>query len=172
MSNVVGIDPGFTGAIAILNTNTKNIIEILDMPTFQIDRGGKKKSELDLQTIVQTFNKIEKIEHVYIEQVHSFPKQGVSSAFAFGKQFGELLGILTALKIPYTPVHPTKWKANLEVKKGKDASRARASQLMPTAAHWWTRKRDEGRAEAALIAFYGYLSKSYKQRQQRASIKD
>ena len=171
MVNIVGIDPGFTGAIAILDTHTKSIVEILDMPIFQIDRSEKKKNELDLQAIVQAFNQSKKIEHVYIEAVHSFPGQGISSAFSFGKQFGELRGIIAALKIPYTAVHPTKWKADLKVPKGKDASRARASQLMPAAAHWWTRKKDEGRAEAALIAFHGYTFNLSKQHQQRAVIR-
>jgi hypothetical protein len=38
-------------------------------------------------------------------------------------------------------------------RKGK--ARARASQLLPAAAHQWRLKRDDGRAEAALTALWG-----------------
>ena len=45
-----------------------------------------------------------------IEQVHSMPKQGVASSFKFGRHYGFLLGVLTALGIPYQTVTPQKWQ--------------------------------------------------------------
>jgi hypothetical protein len=41
---------------------------------------------------------------------------------------------------------------------GKDGARARASQLIPSAAHHWPLKKHDGRAEAALLAFYASRS--------------
>ena len=50
---------------------------------------------------------------------------------------------------------PQRWKKALSLGQGKDAARARASQLLPAHAHYWQRVKDDGRAEAALIAVYG-----------------
>jgi hypothetical protein len=41
------------------------------------------------------------------------------------------------------------------VKGDKDVSRQRASALLPRHSGLWLRKKDDGRAEAALIAYYG-----------------
>ena len=41
------------------------------------------------------------------------------------------------------------------IRAGKDGSRARASALMPRHASSWTRIKDDGRAEAVLIALWG-----------------
>jgi len=60
------------------------------------------------------------------------------------------------MKIAYTLVAPATWKRALGgIPAEKDAARARASQLMPSASGYWARKKDDGRAEAALIAFWG-----------------
>ena len=50
---------------------------------------------------------------------------------------------------------PRRWKRALHVPKAKDAARARASQLLPEAAHQWRLRKHDGRAEAALLALYG-----------------
>ncbi len=40
---------------------------------------------------------------------------------------------------------------------GKDGSRLRVSELMPAYAECWRRAKDDGRAEAALIALWAVL---------------
>jgi hypothetical protein len=40
-------------------------------------------------------------------------------------------------------------------RENKDASRQKASMLFPKFAHLWARKKDDGRAEAVLLAHYG-----------------
>ncbi|MFS9669006.1 hypothetical protein, partial [Klebsiella pneumoniae] len=57
-----------------------------------------------------------------------------------------------------TPVKPTVWKSSLQVPRDKNQARARATQLFPSAAAQVARVKDDGRAEAALIAFWGLLS--------------
>ena len=44
-----------------------------------------------------------------IEKVHSMPGQGVASTFKFGMNYGQWIGILTALQIPYEMITPQKW---------------------------------------------------------------
>jgi crossover junction endodeoxyribonuclease RuvC len=92
-------------------------------------------------------------EHVYVELVHSMPKQGVASSFNFGHSTGTIMGVLGALGVRHTLVTPQAWKkaAGL-IGTDKDAARARAIQLWPR----WTDLHKKGKgqalADAALIA--------------------
>ena len=157
----IGIDPGLNGAIAVLGPGDE--LEIFDMPTLQIDRGGKKKRELDLPFLRSIFcsqlgmmcRLIPDYRHIFLEAANAMPGQGVSSVFSFGKSYGSLLGMLAALEFPITTVHPAKWKRALSMAKGKDASRQRAAQLFPMNADDFRLVKYDGRAEAALIAFWG-----------------
>jgi crossover junction endodeoxyribonuclease RuvC len=117
-------------------------------------RGGKTKRELDAHALARLIGD-RRPGHAFVELVGAMPGQGVSSVFAFGKSFGVVIGVLAALDVPFTFVAPVVWKRAFGVPAAKDGARARASQLMPAAAHHWTRVRDDGRAEAALIAYYG-----------------
>ena len=85
------------------------------------------------------------------------PGQGVSSVFAFGKGFGIVLGVLAANFVPLELVAPAAWKRAIGIPSGsgKDASRARASALLPHLAGHWSRSKDDGLAEAVLIALWG-----------------
>ena len=148
---IAGIDVGLHGAIALLNG--KRLL-VSDMPTHELIRGGKKKHELDIHKLAQELTA--PITHCYVEKVNSMPGQGVSSVFSFGTSYGIVLGILAAYKIPYTLVPPMTWKKALNVPAAKDASRARASQLLPQHAGIWSKVKHDGRAESALIALYGW----------------
>ena len=151
---VLAVDPGLSGAIAILGPSLDDLV-VHDMPVHTIARGGKSKRDVDavaLATIIRASG----AEHAFVEQVGAMPGQGVSSVFAFGKGYGIALGVLAALYMPTTTVPPQRWKRALQVPAGKDAARARASQLMPRHAHHWPLKKHDGRAEAALIALFGW----------------
>lgn len=151
---IIGIDPGLKGAIAFFEDG--KIEAIFDMPTFEVERNKKKKSEVDVAMLVAHLNSpVTCKATAYLEKVGAMPKQGTSSMFSFGTSYGILLGVLGALYIPVVHVTPQKWKKALNVRGGKDASRLRASELMPNAASNWPLVKHDGRAEAALIAYYG-----------------
>lgn len=98
-----------------------------------------------------------RIYSVAIEQVHAMPKQGVSSMFRMGQGLGLWEGICAGMGLPVELVPPQRWKkAMLSAGGGSDkgVSIARAQQLMPEAAEFLTRKKDDGRAEALLIALW------------------
>jgi crossover junction endodeoxyribonuclease RuvC len=151
---LAGIDPGLSGAIALLDAATGSVLDIIDMPMLALTRGGKAKREVDAHALAAALGR-DRIGHVFIEQVGAMPGQGVSGVFAFGKAYGIAIGVLATLGVPMTFVAPQVWKRVLGVPAAKDGARARASQLMPGAAHHWQRVKDDGRAEAALIAYYG-----------------
>ena len=151
---IAGIDPGLSGAVALFGAVAGAVIDVADMPVLTLMRGSKAKREVDGHLLADLLAGAG-IAHAYVENVGAMPGQGVSGVFAFGKAFGTVLGVLAALGVPMTLVAPASWKRALHVPAAKDGARARASQLMPTAAQHWRLVKHDGRAEAALIAYYG-----------------
>jgi crossover junction endodeoxyribonuclease RuvC len=81
------------------------------------------------------------------------PKQGASSGFKYGRAVGALEAVITCCAVPLLIIEPTAWKKFHELHGGeKEMSRQRALQLFPSAHALLARKKDHGRAEAALIA--------------------
>lgn len=156
---IVGVDPGAKGAITKIDP-IEHTIEIFDMPTFEIKTGQKKKTVMDHSGLGNILND-ERIIHLYIEEVNARPGEGVVSSFTFGRNFGTVLGACGGLQIPVTQVRPAAWKAQLKVPAEKDAARYRASQYFPKCSTAWKRKMDDGRAESALLAFYGFCALGY-----------
>ena len=155
MTLFVGIDPGLSGALAFRSGEE---MDVLAMPTLTITKSKGTRRVLDLTAlanIVDDKTKNAERVSVFIERVSAMPKQGVASMFAFGEGYGAIKGIVAANFLPMTLVTPVTWKAKLKVSSNKDDARYRASQLMPRFAHLWSRRSDDGLAEAALIAFYG-----------------
>ena len=146
---VVGIDPGMGGAIAILDVDDWTL-KVFDMPTLMAGTGSKRI--IDIPALVQILR--EQAVHTVIEKVHSMPGQGVASMFSFGEGDGILQGVLAAMDQPTTKVTPQTWKKALSVPTEKDGARARASELMPLCSGAWSLKKHDGRAEAAMIAFW------------------
>jgi crossover junction endodeoxyribonuclease RuvC len=157
---IVGIDPGLSGALFFLDLGHPATGEAIDLPVHLLPRGGRKKRELDIAGLVGILAS-RQLDHAFVEQAGAMPRQGIASTFAFGKIFGALLGVLVARSVPLTLVTPVRWKRMLGVPKAKDGARARASQLLPEAAHQWRLKRHDGRAEAALLALYGVRQLGY-----------
>lgn len=147
---IVGIDPGASGAIVLLENNVP--IEWMIMPTYQV--GSAKR--VNAAELADFMNMAKYPDHVYVEQVGAMPGQGVTSMFNFGHSCGTVMGVLGALGLPHTMVTPQKWKkaAGL-IGTDKDASRARAIQLWPTWRDLDTKARGQAYADAALIARYG-----------------
>ena len=149
---LAGIDPGLSGAIAFLSTEGE--CATFDMPIYRLLRGGKNKGEIDPHALAQLLRD-RCPGHAFVEGMRAMPGQGVTSMFALGKGYGIILGVLAAVGVPYTVIDARKWKRALAAPAEKDGARARASQLLPAAAGQWPLKKNDGRAEAALIAFYG-----------------
>lgn len=155
----MGIDPGAHGAIALLAYEQgKPMVKTFDIPTFKITVNKKSRTRVDLSGInTLLFTYRAHIMHAIIEDVHAMPGQGVTSSFSFGFVCGVLQAMLVAHDLPMTVIAPASWKRKLGLTHDKDDTRRRASQIFPTCAHQWTRKCDDGRAEAALLAYYGQV---------------
>ena len=131
------------------------LIALSDVPTLtlKVARGTKQTYDIPgMSALVQPYAGAGL--HVVIEESQPMPRQGVRSMFTCGFGYGLWIGVLAALHIPYTPVRPAVWKKAFTLGKDKEASRFRAKQLFPGAD--LRRKRDHGRAEALLLAWYGW----------------
>jgi crossover junction endodeoxyribonuclease RuvC len=89
---------------------------------------------------------------VIVEKVGSFPKQGVSSSFNFGKGVGIITGCIAALGFKMVEVSPGTWKRHFHLGPEKEDARALALKMFPGVAKNLSRKKDVGRAEALLMA--------------------
>jgi crossover junction endodeoxyribonuclease RuvC len=124
------------------------------MPVLELVRNGKKKGEVSAQALANLLAG-RGIKAAFLERVNAMPGQGVTSVFSFGRSTGIVEGILAAYDIPTTLVTPQAWQKAVGQRAGKDGSRERAMQLFPAQADLFQRKRDDGRSDAALIAYYG-----------------
>jgi len=141
----MGIDPGASGAFAIIYVESQDRVIVEDMPLV-----GK---EINAYALAATLK--EHTPHIaMIERVAAMPKQGVASTFRFGVSYGVVLGIIAAHNIPLDFVVPGKWKKAYGLSSDKEESRKRAIHAFPWDAELFKRKKDHGRAEAALIALY------------------
>ena len=153
MSRVIGIDPGLSGAVAVLYGDT---LRVIDMPTMTVERNGKAKRQVSASELAELIYSCQGEDcHVYVEKVSAMAGQGVTSVFSFGRSFGMIEGILAAFKLPVTYVAPATWVKAVGRGQGKDASRARAMELFPNNQTDFKRVKDDGRADAALIAYWG-----------------
>ena len=152
---IIGIDPGLSGGIAILEDN---IIKVLfDMPV--MSDGKKNKRQLNSALLVKLIkDNIKDTEDtvMVVEQVNAMPGQGVTSMFNFGQTFGAIKGICAALGLPIFLVRPAKWKKHFElINSSKDASRTKAIEMYPSISEQLSKKKDVNKSDAILIArFY------------------
>jgi crossover junction endodeoxyribonuclease RuvC len=149
---VLGLDPGLSGALAILNEDG-TLDSVHDLPVVRdgklawIDGGRLQSMLIDGQR--------GRTAKAFVERVHAMPKQGVSSSFNFGVGFGSVLSILQARHVSIELVQPMLWKRATGLTSDKNASLDKARILFPTAE--LSLKKHDGRAEAILLARWGWL---------------
>ena len=151
---IIGIDPGVSGAIAILDG--LKIFDMFDMPV--MSEGKKNKNQLNsaqLVNIIKGHILSNDDTFVIVEQVSAMPGQGVTSMFNFGQTFGAIKGICAAMNLPIFYVRPAKWKKHFElINASKDASRTKVIEMYPSISDRLRRKKDVNKADAVLIARY------------------
>lgn len=142
---IMGLDPGASGAVAFYYPGRPQVISAYDVPLVE-----RQINAAALYDLIKKYSP----DLAVVEIVHSMPKQGVASSFQFGKSYGVALGVIGSLKIPSVHVSPTKWKKYFNLSSDKEEARALAINKWPASEHF-RRKKDNGRAEAALLAIYG-----------------
>jgi len=148
-SCVIGIDPGLTGALAILGP-AGDLEAVHDLPVI---RDGRL-AWIDAQGLTSLL--IDALQgragRAVIERVSAMPGQGIASAFNFGVGFGSLLALVQARYLPIELVTAAQWKRAMGLSSDKRASLDKARLLFPTADLCLA--KHDGRAEAILLAHW------------------
>lgn len=156
---VVGIDPGISGALALVGPGAR-LLRVADMPTMPRGSGGAfVKNQVAPAALAELLrdwlSDTDKNEvRVLLESVTAMPKQGVASTFSLALTAGLIEGVVAARGYSHELVRPQEWKKAMGLSASKDQARAKASRIYPEAdIH---RVKDHNRAEAILIARFGY----------------
>lgn len=149
MSKRIGIDPGSSGALVVLDDDKP--IAWLNMPLIKVGTSTRVNAAQ-----IAAFLAPHRDTPVFLELVHAMPKQGGTSGFTFGHAAGVVQGLVQGAGHPLTMVTPQKWKkaAGL-IGTEKDAARSTAVLLWP---HWReldAKGKGGALADAALIGRYG-----------------
>jgi len=148
----IGIDPGITGAVAVVNDNGD--YAVYDLP---IMANGKGTSKIKKMINPNGLSEILLMHHndgpIFLERTASMPGQGVASMFSMGDTFGSIRAVCSVMGFAVEIITPQTWKKKYQLKSDKEIVRAKAIQLFPNAP--LSRVKDHNRAEALLIAKYG-----------------
>ena len=109
---IAGIDPGKNGGIVILNDSE----ETKDAPMAQMYKCPR--STVEMSSILRSARNTAWIQEdkivVAIEKVWAFPTDARSAAFKFGVNYGQWLGIIGSLNLPYIEVIPKVWMSSYD----------------------------------------------------------
>jgi crossover junction endodeoxyribonuclease RuvC len=154
---VLGIDVGATGALALL-TLSGELLAIFDTPT--LHDGPKGRAAINAPLLAEIIAR-SCATKAFVEFVGARPGEGAVGAFSFGRAKGVVEGVCAALSVTVTFITPPAWKRAVGIAPGrdgaKDISRSEAIRRWPAHAGLFSRVRDDGRAEAALIGIAGML---------------
>lgn len=155
---ILAIDPGLTGALACLafDPHTRQLVDppaVLDMPVVSTKVGPKTRNDILEAGLVEAVRQM-RPTIAYVERVQPMRGEGAVGAFKFGAGWGLVRGVLAGMQVPTRLVTPQSWKkrAGLPTGASKDMSRQLASRLYPQLGAMFLRKKDDGRAEAVILA--------------------
>ena len=108
-----GIDPGFSGAISLMNA-TGTSVKVWDMPVTEIGK-IKKYRALDLTKLCSILRGVFLLPRVCwgLENPTTRPGEGAERCFRFGRQIGSLEALLHRSGNDYCLISPMLWKNRL-----------------------------------------------------------
>jgi Holliday junction resolvasome RuvABC endonuclease subunit len=144
VTRILGIDPGRKGALAVMARESHAVwqVETHDMPA----------GIADLQSLLPNLTPV---AFAVVEKPFYPRSMGTTNAARSAEAYGALLASLHAAGIPIREVRPDEWKRALNVPKDKNGARQMAAMMFPDDAGQWPLIKHDGRAEAALLAWYG-----------------
>lgn len=148
-TRILGIDPGLTGALALLDLASPGTVVVNDMP--------KVHKEVDPAGLADAIRQFAP-DIAVLEEVGPMPHDGVKQAFSFGQSYASARVACLLLHVPLHLVRPQAWKGHFRLRggpEGKELGRALALRRFPASAKSFDLKKHHNRAEAALLALYG-----------------
>lgn len=143
---IVAIDPGLTGAVAFYFPAYSERVSVDDMPVVN--------GEVDAHALERRIRQLGPALAA-VERQGPQPRDGCKQAFGIGAAYATAKTVATLCHLPVHLVTPSVWKRHhgiLGVADPKEAGRALALRLFPASAESFSRKKDHGRSDAALLA--------------------
>ncbi|CAB5675666.1 hypothetical protein [Comamonas aquatica] len=158
---VIGIDPGLTGACAVVDH--LGVRAVFDLPTMPVPGAGPKalvKRKIDGRALCQLLLKhcpaSEGSAQVVLEQVHARGDgNALQTQASLLRSLGAIETVLECLKYPIRYVSPQSWKRAYGLGPDKNKALETARSLYPGAQADLKRQKDHNRAEAVLLAHWG-----------------
>jgi hypothetical protein len=164
----IGIDPGLTGAIALVS---HGLLEVEDIPVCASGQGGSMGKHVDARNLAALLREwsarhgfaMRCVRAVLERPIPNATRPGgrTAPAVTIAQQFetyGAIRGVLATLGIEAHFVTPQGWKKGFGLKGGDNAkveARRCAMRLYERATPQLSRVKDHNRAESILIAHYG-----------------
>lgn len=154
---ILGVDPGLSGAYALIDRFTGGLAYVSRLPVFKTATKARKSGFMRHLDINQWAKDVAlhaaDIYFGVVEDPGAMPNQGLGSTFRFGLNCGQIQGILAANFIPAVMVKPAAWKGYMGLNQDKKESLALAAK------HYNVKLKasEADLAEAMLLARYGYL---------------
>jgi crossover junction endodeoxyribonuclease RuvC len=146
---VIGIDPGVTGAYAVIDNG--KLLRVVDLPV-----ADGEVDPWSLWAELSVLHRERRIDMAFLEETHAMPKTGSQGNYSQGLSKGLIVAALSIAVVPVTRVAPATWKVKAGLRgKDKAYSLRLCRELYPSAADDLRRVKDHNRAEAILIARYG-----------------
>jgi crossover junction endodeoxyribonuclease RuvC len=166
-SVLVGIDTGAQGAIAFMAPDG-TLLGIDDMPVDKVQQGKFLRSRISPSRLLMILHGCTS-GHAFIERPEGFPiisrskltgqqetrQPSSKNMLSFGEMFGIALCACVASGLAVTEISPGSWKRSMSVPANKNEARRIATLKFPSFASTFMRVKDDGRAEAALLALWG-----------------
>jgi crossover junction endodeoxyribonuclease RuvC len=153
MPLILGVDPGASGALALVDTAAQAIIGVLDVPTLKLNGWGLVDG-----AAVSDWLSRQRFDLAVLEKVDARPTDGRGSIAQFARNCGGLGTLLVATGKPLALTTPRAWKERaglVDQPKAASLELAKLTFGADAAGRWFPLKRHHDRAEAALLALYG-----------------
>lgn len=179
---ICGIDPGLDGAISFYEP-TLGLLETKPLPVrwkfITGKKGQVKRFEIDKSALYAMLNMMS-VSKIICEEPQAMPGGGPVQNHSFGVTCGSVYGVIEAyqynkqkegITLPILYVFPANWKVYMKVPSDKNRARDMAVKLFPAYADQFKLKQDEGKAEAALLAWYAANVKDIQQKERTPYVK-
>jgi crossover junction endodeoxyribonuclease RuvC len=158
MTTFIGIDPGINGAVAFVSDrHTFARACVFDLPRHATEH---RLDGYALAALMRKHAPADDETRVYLEQIHAAANHSgggasMQSMGAMMRSVGIIEGAIDCTRFPLHCVTPQRWKKFFGLTKDKAQSLALARKLYPEMQSSLKRKKDDGRAEAVLLAHFG-----------------
>ena len=154
---VMGIDPGVTGALAVIQRDASGGLTVEcvhDLPTLtEVTSSGKARRRIDPEAMRAMVEAAGPCDRTVVERLLAPPGIASTTAFSMGATAATISTVLCFAGVGHKIVAASTWKRALECPAEKEASRRHACKLFGDDAHW-KRKADHNRAESAMLALW------------------